>query len=98
MGATFTDEQITPDDSTAVATNNAKTSAGGKTAQKMLVTVTNADARMRVGAEPTISIGILLKVTTDKPYEFSGFDLIDDTRFISTASAGSVIDVQYTLL
>lgn len=98
MAAIFTDEQITPDDSTAVATDNAKTTSGGKTAQKMLVTVTEADARMRVGANPTVSVGILLKVTTDKPYEFSGFDLIDDTRFISTASAGSIIDVQYTLL
>lgn len=98
MAAIFKDEQITPDDATAVATDNAKTTSGGKTAQKMLVTVSDADARMKVGANPTASVGILLKVTTGEPYEFSGFDFIDDARFISTASAGSTIDVQYTLL
>ena len=98
MGAIFTDEQLDLSGAATVATDNAKTASGGKTAQKMLVTVSGSDARMRIGVNPTISVGILLKITTGKPYEFSGFDLIDDARFIATDSGAAAVDIQYTLL
>ncbi|MCP4475378.1 MAG: hypothetical protein GY821_12600 [Gammaproteobacteria bacterium] len=98
MGATFTDEQLSLDTVTAINTTTAKTSLGGKTAQKMLVTVTGSDARVRVGADPTVVIGLLLKITTDKPYEFSGYDFIKDARFIATDSGTATVDVQYVLL
>ena len=98
MGATFAVEQLTPGDVTPVLLTDAKITSGGKTAQKVFITVTGADARMKVGEAPTATSGLLLKITADKPYEFSGFDFIDDAQFISTASGGSVIDVQIVRL
>lgn len=95
MSTTFTDEQLSLDDTTAVATTNAKTASGGKTAQKMIVHC-SAETRMRVGANPTSAIGIVLNANTI--YEFTGYDFIDDVRFIATASAGSTVDIQYILL
>ncbi len=93
MGAAFTFEQLAP--TTATATDNAKTAAGGKTAQKMIVTVSVQNCRMEVGANPTSSVGLLL--VTGEVYEFTGYDLIDDARFIEVVS-GSIVDVQYVLL
>lgn len=98
MGATFNSEQLVPDDVTALATTNAKTAVSPKQAQKMFVTVSGADARMLAGTNPTATTGLLLKITTDQPYEFTGYDFIDDARFISTASSTSTIDIQYVLL
>ncbi len=93
MSASFTDEQLTP--TTATATDDAKTASGGKTAQKMIVSVQTNVVRMRVGADPTASVGLLLAVGV---HEFTGYDLIDDTRFIDTAAGASTVDLQYVLL
>lgn len=94
MGASFTYETITP--TSATATDNAKTAAGGKTAQKMYVTVQTNVCRMEVGANPTATVGLLLQ--TGEVYEFTGYDLIDDARFIDTAAGASTVEIQYVLL
>ena len=94
MGASFTDEQITP--TTATATDDAKTATGGKTAQKVTISVEDNVARMRVGTNPTASVGVILQ--KDTVYEFSGYDLIDDMRFIDTGAGASKVNLQYILL
>lgn len=94
MSAIFTDEQITP--TVATATSDAKTASGGKTAQKMIVTVKNNVCRLRVGVNPTATVGLLLQV--NQVYEFTGYDFIDDARFIDTAAGASIVDIQYILL
>ncbi len=95
MGATFTSEQITPDDTTAVATDNAKTASGGKTAQKMIITTTNP-IRIRVGTNPTATVGVLL--VSGEIYEFTGYDFIDDARIIDDGATSAIVDIQYVLL
>ena len=93
MGAAFTNEQITP--TSATATDNAKTATGGKTAQKMIVSVQTNVVRMLAGTNPTASVGLLLAVGI---HEFTGYDFIDDTRFIDTGAGASTVDLQYILL
>lgn len=97
MAAIFTDQKITQDAVIATATDNAKTLSSGKKAQRMLVTVENQDVRMRVGSDPTASIGLLLPTTTGEPYKFDGYDLINDARFISVTGT-AVVNLQYILL
>lgn len=97
MGATFTDQKITQDDVTVTATDNAKTDYAGKKAQRMYVTVENQDVRMRVGIDPTSTVGLFLPTTSDKPYVFDGYDFINDARFISV-SGTAIINLQYILL
>lgn len=94
MPANFTDEQITP--TSATATDNAKTTSGGKTAQKVIIAVETNVVRMRIGINPTASVGVILQ--KDTVYEFSGFDMIDEMTFIDTGAGASIVNLQYILL
>jgi hypothetical protein len=93
MGATFTNEQITP--TSATATDNAKTATGGKTAQKMIVSVQTDPVRILAGTNPTATVGLLLAVGI---HEFTGYDFIDDARFIDDGATSATVDLQYILL
>ncbi len=98
MATTFNSEQLTLTSSVVQTFDDAKVSLGGQQAIRAIISISSGeDVRMRMGADPTSSIGVILQRGAD-PFTLDGFDAIDDVRFISTGGAGSVLDVVFVLV
>ena len=96
MPATFNFEQLTVDNTTAQSPSPGLVSAGGKKAQKVILTIGQQNARMKINAAPTASAGIVLLV--DGMYEFTAYDIISNMQFISEGAGNTIINLQYILI